>query len=417
MSNRPINIAKKRAFCSGAPLPILLAAAFLPALLAPAPTALAQNQAPDKSSKSAETDEASTRESEIPPTPTAATPLASVLPPAAVVKPGEARVFSVQHKPINELTTGPAQMPILIDPPDGVREVVVYVRRPGTTKAAAVKARRVDSGYAAELGEELVQPPGFDYWIIARGRDGTERAVFAGETTPHRVQVYDQPQQAHEREMLATYGGLRNQAVLSGEWVDFGKRTLRNSGRRPDDYYRLDASYAYSFFSTVEEIRFTYALVRGESAKLDASNDQYEDFKPGIDYGKARITWFVLDILRFRTSVLLGFSQEGFEYGGGLDMVIGNPLSANLALGVELIDTMGVTGKLRLGWLAAPRLPMGAGIEVTNFPSSDDTGVRLLYDVGYRFAYFAEATVFGGYQARTSVTGGPAAGAELVLRF
>ena len=65
---------------------------------------------------------------------------------------------------------------------------------------------------------------------------------------------------------------------------------------------------------------------------------------------------------------------------------------------------------MRLGFAVTPELPMGAGIELTSFPLGEDAGVRLLYDVGYAYAAGSEIVLRGGFQGRTSVTGGVSAG-------
>jgi hypothetical protein len=51
---------------------------------------------------------------------------------------------------------------------------------------------------------------------------------------------------------------------------------------------------------------------------------------------------------------------------------------------------------------------MGAAVEVSSFPLGADSGVRLLYDISYEFMPGSLITLRGGYQARTSVRGGPA---------
>ena len=60
---------------------------------------------------------------------------------------------------------------------------------------------------------------------------------------------------------------------------------------------------------------------------------------------------------------------------------------------------------------------MGAAIEISSFPTGDDAGVRLLYDVGYRFGPVTQLGLRAGYQGRTSVTGGPALGATFDYGF
>jgi len=202
--------------------------------------------------------------------------------------------------------------------------------------------------------------------------------------------------------------------------VSLGTRAVvvEESGRRQEldeSYCRLEASYAYAFFALVDEIRFSLGRMRGNVVRLDRPLD--EDDERGLDYGTAEITWRVLELLRFRTSILFGFSQEGFEIGGAADVVIGRPEGTSLTFGGEGVTTLGGTGRVRLGWRTVPRMPMGATIEVTTFPADGNAGVRLLYDVAYELYPGAHIRAEVGCRGWNSTTGGPSLGGELVLAF
>ena len=67
--------------------------------------------------------------------------------------------------------------------------------------------------------------------------------------------------------------------------------------------------------------------------------------------------------------------------------------------------------KFGLGFLSG--VPPAPGV----YRLFDDAGVRLLYDVGYRFGPVTQLSLRGGYQGRTSVTGGPALGASFEYGF
>ena len=118
-----------------------------------------------------------------------------------------------------------------------------------------------------------------------------------------------------------------------------------------------------------------------------------------------------------RSRLVFGVSQSGFELGGALALVVGEPEGTGLELGFEGVTGLGVTGRLRLGWATVPRVPMGATIELTNFPTGDAAGVRLLFDAGYELYPGALLRVTGGYRGWTSVVGGPSLAADLLLAF
>jgi hypothetical protein len=200
--------------------------------------------------------------------------------------------------------------------------------------------------------------------------------------------------------------------------VDYGDRTV-SPGQAPlrDRYYRIEAGYAYGFLSRVESIRLTLVRVRGESAQLVVGRAGPQSVLTGIDCGRAEVTLLATEEVRARAALLLGASQRGFEYGVGSALVLGDPQGMNLDLGLEHITTLGTTGHLRMGFLAHERVPMGASVEVSSFPAGHDAGVRLLYDIGYRFGPVTQLSLRGGYQGRTSVSGGPSLGASFEYGF
>ena len=155
--------------------------------------------------------------------------------------------------------------------------------------------------------------------------------------------------------------------------------------------------------------------VRGEGGAT--VGDTSELLNPGIDFGRANVTLFAFDLLRLRTALLLGASQQGFEWGGSGELVIGDPLSEHLLIGVESLTTLGSTGYLSLGFNASAAIPMAARVELTDFPLGSDAAVRLLYEVGYRFTPITEVAVRAGYQGRTSVIGGPSLGVAMRYGF
>ncbi len=349
-------------------------------------------------------------------------------PPAG--KPAERAV--IRHFPQNELVTGNGELLFTLEHPELAGEVLVRFRSDKIEggRVQQVQARRSTHGYVARLASDDAEPPGFVYWAVERMPDGSERPVFADKSHPHPVQVVDPAEVARERKELQARGGKSSRLFLTGEYVDFGSRRVRvadavpaageapqpRSRRFDDNYYHLQAGYAYSFFSTVEEIRFNVGRLSGNGATLYELAEP-ESFEPAIYYGESAITWFLISGLRLRTSLVLGISHDGFEGGGGGEFVLGHPDRTSLCLGLKGVTTLGITGRIRLGFLAVPRLPMGASVEITDFPVGSDFGVRLLYDLGYEIAPGTTVSVYGGYQGRTSVLGGFAAGGSAAVAF
>lgn len=326
----------------------------------------------------------------------------------------------IRHVPLNDAFVEDARFVFEMNSPDYAGKVVVRVLPTGGTQAVQeVEATFSGVEYVAVLPRAHVVPPGFSYYVIERMPDGTERPVFADASAPHRVRVTltdaDETQQRRAR----ARDGIRSTVLLSGEAVDYGDRKLATDQPRfHDRYYKLEVGYAYSFFTTIEDVRISLVRVRGQAALFNAWEEpQSTEIALGIDYGRAAVTLVAHEYVRLRGAMLLGASQRGFEYGAGGSIVIGDPLGSNIDFGTEALTTLGTVTHLRLGFLATQRIPMGAAVEVSSFPVGEDSGVRLLYDIGYRFNPVTAVTLRGGYQARTSVTGGASLGLTIHYGF
>jgi hypothetical protein len=324
----------------------------------------------------------------------------------------------ITHVPLNEVFTGAVSIAFELRDPQLAGAITVHVSSAASTKETQVIALRSGRDYEAAIPAAYVVPPGFSYYVTERMPDGSERPVFASREAPHPVRVARPQEEENEREQLKLRGGQRSMLLMLAEAVDYGDRRLAGADNELHDrYYRLEIGYAYSFLTRVQAIRLSLVRVRGEAALLSPGLSAASPTNPGIDYGRAEITMQVNDWIRMRSALLLGASQFGFEYGGGGALTLGDPRDCDLDVGFEHMTTLGTSGWLRLGFSVHERVPMGASVEVSSFPLGDEAGVRLLYDVGYRFGPVTQLSVRGGYQGRTSVSGGASLGAAFDYGF
>lgn len=343
---------------------------------------------------------------------------------ASGAKPKPTIQSRVQHVPLHETRRGRTELVFRIRHAERVAEVVLYVRAvdAASVRGQAVRrvARRAEAGYVVSMPAELVRPPAVEYWVTAREASGAERPVFASSERAQRVEVFLDESQRREVDDLARRGGHRSSAFAGAEWVDFGDRPLLPDGEAtPDRYYRAEAGYAYHFMSFVDDIRLAVVHVRGAASQVESSDDgpRVKRFDPGIDFGRASVGIRLATGVRLRGALLLGASQDGFESGAGAEVVLGDPEGNHLRAGAERLSTLGLIAGMHMGFMATDAVPMGAGIEVTDFPVGDGHGVRLLYDVGYRFAPASELMLRAGFQGRSSLTGGPSIGLRTRFAF
>lgn len=341
-------------------------------------------------------------------------------PPAAEAPvPADARV---RHLPAHGVDLAEPTLQLSVDDPQAVGEIHVHYRTRGSRRSPAIAVASMETGgWTARLDPELLDPErGLEYWIVEVAADGTERPVFASASAPHPCAVTETAAARHEREELAIRGGRRSRAIVRGEYVGLGTRSTPASDRT-EQYWRVEAGYAHAFYTRVEEVRLAIGRVRGNVVRLEAPSDptlpDSERDERGLDYGTAEITWWLHDLVRARTSILFGYSQEGFAMGGGGELILGRPESTSFSAGVSGVNTVGWTVFVRLGWLTIPRVPMGATIEITTFPADAETGMRLLYDVGWALYPGALLKLQAGYRGWNSTTGGPSLGTEIALAF
>jgi hypothetical protein len=328
------------------------------------------------------------------------------------------RAPRIVHVPPGKLAAEGDEIWFWASDPDHLGQIVVRMRPAGGEEWTEIVAVRAERGWLVRVPADMLALEGMEYWVAERLPDGSERAAFADAERPHPVPVVERRLTAYERRQLEAREGRRHRAMLQGEYVGLGRRRWQTPDGDVDTdehYWRWEASYEHSFFTVVDSIRIRAGQMRGEVARVDGTSVTMGEV--GVDYGRADVVWRAHDKLRFRTAIAFGFSQRGFEIGGAADLIIGLPEGPNLSVGMEGMTTLGFTGRLRLGWLVTPKLPMGATVEVTTFPVADEPGMRLLLDVAYELYPGAYVRMIGGYRGWTSTIGGPSLGAELALAF
>lgn len=378
-----------------------------PASPTPSPAAARRASADDEASSADSADSAAPADDEADAT----------RPPTRVEQAArEGRAF-VAHTPRGSAPLEDMDLTVDVRGADLAGEIRVYYRRLGDAQALVhhVVVQRRASGYAARIPSAQVEAPGVAYWIVERMADGSERAVFASAADPAPLHAELSRDETRERRLLTDNGGRRSHATVHGEWVDLGSfdvPSVTGADKERDSYYQLEAQYAYSFYRTIDEIEFALGHLRGDI--LDQSSYERRN-KVGLDYGRAALTLALGSWLRLRGGVLLGVSTEGFEGGFDLGVIVGDRSGTQLSIEGGYVSQLGGRVGTRLGWATIPRLPMGARVEITNFPTDDYLGVRLLFDVGFQITDAALIRLEGGYRGRTSLAGGPSLG--LTVRY
>ena len=104
-------------------------------------------------------------------------------------------------------------------------------------------------------------------------------------------------------------------------------------------------------------------------------------------------------------------------HGGGaeLKLRIGSELGTNLIIGGAIISDFGALAQLKLEWNVIRNWPMSVTVVATNQPVQTDLGVRLIYQVGWRFRGWFAPTARIGYDVRNINHGGLSVGLGVVM--
>jgi hypothetical protein len=317
----------------------------------------------------------------------------------------------------------------ILHPQQIKRTLLVYRAADKKAYREVAFARQKDGPYLATIPEAEVQPPGLDYTIEVERPSGTRTAIFSSRAEPHPVQVPEDGMDQIESALDQRVDHRRVVFAGGGEYVDFGHSTAQiDSGDGTleertvnDRYYRVEGSFTYRPLRTVAEFGIRLGVVRGSAPvpvrpRLPGQAED-ERFEVGLNYGAPWVRFRMGESWHLDASTLVSVTEVGFSAGGGGILHIGDPYGTKLSLGFEAIHQFGARFFSQVDIQAHPKLRVSPIIEVTNMPSADEFGVRLLAEAGVDIGWGFGVLARGGYQARDATSGGPTAGGALSYAF
>jgi hypothetical protein len=337
----------------------------------------------------------------------------------------------LHHAPVAVAPAGePLVIPATILHPQLIRRALLVFRNESSKRYREVPFLRSEGeGYAATLPEDQVIAPSLEYTIELELAQGRRVAVFGSRSAPHRVQVPDNGMDLIEQALSRRVDGRRSVFGAGSEYVSFGTsvadvRTAAGTTEHTevDDWYlRFEGGYRYRPLRVVSEFGINVGVVRGHAPvpvrKLQPGQSEAERFDVGLNYAAPWIRFRMHDLAYFDARFLVNVTEVGFSVGSGATLRIGDPFASQLALGFETIQTFGTRFFTQLDIQAHDRVRISPIVEVTNMPSAEEFGVRLLGEVGVDIGWGFAATARGGYQARRSTSGGSALGGALSYAF
>jgi hypothetical protein len=335
----------------------------------------------------------------------------------------EPAVPRVHHAPVS---VAPAHEPLRIradiEHPQLVKRAVVVYQTPDGKLHEVEFLRASEGPYVAEIPADQVMAPTLGYTIEIEPVTGQRLAGFASRADLHRVSVPEELMDLRERALSERLGQRRSVFFGSADWVSFGDSEARGgTDNVSDNYYRIEGGFTYRPLRLVTEFGVRAGVVRGTAPvpvrDLVPGQDESERYEVGLNYGAPTVRFRLHDQVHLDGELLISVTEVGFSWGGGAAVLLGDPYGSKLTLGFESVQVFGNRFYSRMDVVAFPGVTVAPVIEVTNMPSAEDYGVRLLGEVGFDLGQGWGIAARGGYQARNFTSGGPSAGATASYAF
>ena len=337
---------------------------------------------------------------------------------------------AIHHAPV-WVTNPHEQLEIAarIDHASSVKRALLVFRSHKSKSYREVPFKRGEPGpYVAVIPADDVQAPEIAYAIEVEDLQGKRVSVFSTRADPHTVQVPEDGMDMIEKAMSERLDDRRSQFSSKAEFVSFGTSdaTVRRNGSDvvipvDDTYYRIEGGYTYRLLRTVAQFSIRVGVVRGSAPvpqrELLPGQSEDQRFDVGLNYGAPSIRFRLGESFHLDGSFLASVNEVGFQVGTGSALHIGDPIGSKLTLGFEAIQSFGARFYSEVDIMAHERLRVSPIIEVTNMPSADEFGVRLVGEIGVDVGAGFLVSGRGGYQARKSTSGGPSGGGSLSYAF
>lgn len=331
-----------------------------------------------------------------------------VLPP----EPGEpARLISRQSAPREAWPDDPLQVHVAVAESELTEAVRLLVRRRGAVNFETVPMHRVgDRAWRAEVPQELRSPGRLEFFTEIVRTNGELEPVGRGSAALGTVTI-NKPIGAR-----ASDAG-RSRATTRVEFVDF------KSGKGQDHFVRFESDYTYRMDSGMfQAFRVGVGIFDGVGGTVDGIA-LGETRSRQVNFGFAELAlgfheYFGINLMASAGNhhqTEAGTAEGVFGFGGSLR--IGELDGTRLDLGVTLTDEIGNEAWTRFTLDAIDRVPLSAGVIVTNLPVGADLGVSLELGAGYEVTDWLALGLTTGWNARTINHNGFTAGTSAILRW
>jgi hypothetical protein len=313
----------------------------------------------------------------------------------------------------------PLEFAIHVTHAERVATAFAYVRLPEEITYRAVPLGRDGDGYfRGAVPPQWVAPPTIEVFVEMVDTAGKRFSAATG-TAPRSIAVEPLP-------TPPTPPGPGHSAIRGFfEFVDF------NRFRGNDYYFVAEGDFTYRLGIWLWAVRTGFGVLYGRGGNvgdLDAATCDPSKSAPdpsalacgsevGFNYGYLELEFHLHKYVGIVGRLLGGQTVQGNGIGGELRLRIGQETGTNLLLGGSFLKDIGALGLLQLEWNVIRGWPMSASVIVTNQPSEQNIGVRIVYQVAYRARSWLQPALRIGYDARNISHGGLSLGLGLIMAW
>jgi hypothetical protein len=332
--------------------------------------------------------------------------------PEGPQEPGEpAKLVSRVSGPKLAWMGDPLQIHVSVAQAGLTESVRLLVRTKGAINYQTVPMTRVgDRAWRAEVPEGLQEPGTLEYFTEIVRTNGELEPVGPGGRVIRKLTVR-RPVGAR-----STDAG-RSRASTRVEFVDF------KSGDGRDHFTRFESDYRYSIRrGGLDSFRVGIGVFDGVGGSVD-DVEGGKTVSRQVNFGFAELTlrfheYFGVSMLASAGNhhqTEAGTAAEVFGFGGSIR--IGEADGTRLDLGASFTDEIGNEAWTTFTLGAIDRVPMSAGVVVTNLPVGEELGVSLELGAAYEVTRWLDLGITTGWNARTINHNGFTAGTSAVLRW
>lgn len=331
--------------------------------------------------------------------------------PATVAPPDGLTVRHLAPRPV--IAGERVEVAVAVIEGDRITELRLLAARAGSESwVVRPMARDGDFYHRAELPGALLAEPGRVHYVVEAVRsDGRLEAIAGRHDRPVVVEVEPLPPGRQPP------GGSR--LDLMARYVDFN-----SAGDAIDAWFQFEAGFTYEVaLWFIRAVRVGVGVIDGEGGPTDAIDAGAPTRAINLNYAFAEVEvelgqWVGV------AGRLIGGNQQGDDdmprqamTGIEARLRIGRFDDTRVVAGVSALDSLGARGFLDMHIEVFERLPMRAGVTVTNLPVDEDIGVQIDYQLGYRINDLLTLNAQLGWNARTINHYGFTAGGGLSLEW